>query len=481
MDELGTKVLHYAIDWSGEDTPVPMGCLIKGGLRYEWLHSFNPQSGRFSATVLSALVQIAASFLQQNGSLPDKSTLGRLFGEGSLRSLAHSQGREGAALIAEAQTILACAGPMVGNGGDVEDLLQKLSLRYKRNEVEALLLHQAKELAHGDPNEIARQLSEGAQGIRNSDAKASESIMVARDVMGARWDAYEASIGKSKHSFAGVPSGFYEFDKRSGGLAPGQVVVVAGGTGLGKTLLRERILLNVWQQGHSVAEVLAEFNADTSQFRLEAMQLCETAGRNGNGLTVKEAFERGLLNEEQIEAYLAVLQKYATNPADYLWVQPGMYETLDDLEPIIARMKEKHNVTCVGIDDLHNQLLRSTHNEDHLHQGDLIVWCKKQALLHGIVLVVECQEDPATEKTRLVVPGQIVKYSRKLSQKADVILRLYAPNGRDSVQYEVQVLKNRGQEDGYFFTVLMDKKEMRIRDDTQDHVRAQAALKESDL
>jgi len=472
VDQLIHKVLHYAVDWTGEDDPAPLGLLLRGGLKPEWLRDFDQASGRFQPSAAEAIFQIAALHLQQTGALVDRDTLGRRFMAGTIDSLARTLGRERNALAADASVLAGKAQQLTGNGSDVDYLVEEVKNVYEGRRLHALLLYGADHVGKGAPSELLDTLADGVRDIQTVGTDAEAAVLRARDVVADRWESYNRRVEGALNPAAReeIPTGFSEIDKRVLGFMPGEVVLVTGGTGLGKTLFRERLLSNLWHKGYNVIEVLAEFGVETSQFRLDAMSLSDKFGK-GNGRDLKNAFERGEMTAEQREQYRKVLAAYETNPGDYFWVPPTAYRTLGELEPIIADLTRKHSIAMVGIDDLHNRQLKGTMRDDHLHQLDIIQWCKDLALRYKVVVVAECQEDKSIERTRLVVPGDVIKYSQKLAQKANVIIRLFCPGGRGTEYFEVQVLKHTSKEGNYSFGMIMDTKRMRISENVPEHLR----------
>jgi replicative DNA helicase len=52
---------------------------------------------------------------------------------------------------------------------------------------------------------------------------------------------------KAKDKLAGLPTGFSDLDRKTGGLEPGNLIVVAGRPSMGKTALAVTVMSNIWQ------------------------------------------------------------------------------------------------------------------------------------------------------------------------------------------------------------------------------------------
>ena len=472
VEELAHKAVYYAIDWTGEDDPTPLRDLLANGLKPDWLRDFDQSSGTFRPSVAQSIFQIAADHLKQTGALIDKDTFSRRFLTGNLESLARASGKEQDAVVADVKVLAGKSRQLTGNGSDVESLVAEIRDVYSKRQVHALLIYGADHVGKSKPGELLGKLAEGVRDIQTAGADRESVVLRARDVVADRWESYQRKVAGAFNPAAReeIPTGFSGMDEKVKGLTPGEVVLVTGGTHLGKTLFRERLMQNCWSAGYGVIEVLAEFFAETSQFRLDAMSLSDKYGK-GNGKLLKEAFEWGRMNPKQEEQYHEILAAYERNSGEYFWVQPTAYETLDDLEPIIAEKVSTYNISVVGIDDLHNLRLKGARGDDHLAQLDIYQWCKDIALRHKVVVVAEVQEDKSMERTRLVSPGEVIKYSQKLAQKADVVLRLYCPGGRGTPYFEVQVLKHRSKESGYSFGLMMDTKSMNVSENVPENLK----------
>jgi hypothetical protein len=161
---------------------------------------------------------------------------------------------------------------------------------------------------------------------------------------------------------------------------------------------------------------------------------------------------------------MQMLSEWGEAEANLFFIEPTAYETLDDLEAIVARYKQRYNLEVLGVDDLHNQILRKfqTQRED-LQQGELLNWLKKIALRYNLAIIAETQEDKSTARQRFVTWSEVVKYSAKLTQKADIGVRLFRTE--QALYPEVQILAHRSQNDTDFrFNIMLDKDRLLIDD-----------------
>jgi len=82
---------------------------------------------------------------------------------------------------------------------------------------------------------------------------------------------------KDEETSPGIQTGLYALDDASGGMHPGELIVVAADTGMGKTTLADTITLNVADLGGKVFVVSVEMS-DTERAQRYLMQRAKVAG-----------------------------------------------------------------------------------------------------------------------------------------------------------------------------------------------------------
>ena len=102
-------------------------------------------------------------------------------------------------------------------------------------------------------------------------------------------------------------SGFPVLDKTlAGGFRSGELVLVGGGQGLGKTTFALQVMRNLVATGHTAVYFSYDHDNTTLIERLIAMEAAEIAGLAGVSLKrVREAFETRQRNEPKLETRLA--------------------------------------------------------------------------------------------------------------------------------------------------------------------------------
>ncbi len=99
---------------------------------------------------------------------------------------------------------------------------------------------------YGDMSQVLQSVTEGGEFISEAETVLNKVIALgSKDIRpaGEYVDAVLAQFGKPRQG--GIKTGFFFADSRLKGLRPGQLVVVAGTTGMGKTSFAMNVALNV--------------------------------------------------------------------------------------------------------------------------------------------------------------------------------------------------------------------------------------------
>lgn len=154
------------------------------------------------------------------------------------------------------------------------------------------------------------------EAINNARRQRPDAIVHAPDLLG--------KILKPEHRF-GLPYPWEGWTRMTEGMKPGQLVMVSGGTGIGKSLFTRSIALNLAKAGTKVAYIGLEESCETS---LERM-LSEELGYNP-GFHLDRPEDRERRNPDEIKQ---ALDRFAPNL--YLLDKFGS----DDFDTFVATVK----------------------------------------------------------------------------------------------------------------------------------------------
>ena len=251
-----------------------------------------------------------------------------------------------------------------------------------------------------------------------------------------------------------IPTGFPSLDKLlGGGLRRGDLVVLGGDTGSGKSALALAIALRVSETQRSTLFLTAEMEADRVLERALAIE----------GRARIDDLRRGTLDDEGRAGIGAAAVRLRSNTLRVERMPaPGTTQAIRE------RIAEAREIQLTVVDGLQAMAPGATRREEVL--ADAVQQLKAQAMDQQIALVLTAHL-PAIDRARQDPRPQLDDFGTlgAVRQHADVVLGLFreemyqAGNGVDGAT-ELIVLKNRnggtGYADLYFYKQWMRFEDM---------------------
>lgn len=237
--------------------------------------------------------------------------------------------------------------------------------------------------------------------------------------------------GASSH---GLLTGFYDYDRLTAGLHPGELTILASRPGMGKTSLALNIAWNVGQQ-----EPVAVFSLEMSKEQL-VTRLISGAGRI-DGANLRRARLTG--NEwQQREIVQGEIED------SLIWIDdtPGL--TSLQVRAKCRRLKARHGLSLVIVDYL--QLMRAPKMRSRDEEVSHVAYALKELSKElSVPVFVACQVNREVEK-RSGRKYQLsdLRESGAIEQAADNVLFLYRE--KEDVIGEVDLAKQRNGAVGSF-------------------------------
>jgi len=435
------RALYYLVD-TGAGEAETVGRLEGEGFRPEHLSDYNNREGRFLNSANEWIASQALAFHQSTGGIISVDTLNARAPKDAPPEL-----RE------QVRSILTSLRSQTGDGSDVVEIAAALLKDYKRRLLHHGLMVVKNDVLvpQADPDrgmEILRECLNEMEGARPT----SESLIYTLGQTAAERLLDYQQREENPEAGMGIPTGITPFDSVTGGIKPGEVAIIIGRTGGGKTTLCETISTNAYLLGRNTAYAGKEMYGEFIRRRIEAGLLCCDAS-NGRvqrrqthlqGGAVR-ALETGGLTEELKQRFIEMQMSFQEEDerGHKFWVlEPGSYQTLSDLHGVVAKIKREHGLDLLWVDSLNIQNLGERTERDDLKQGAMVQLLREVGLANHIGVIVDTQERSATWQRRFVDLSEIMMYSNAISHRADHIIRWYCPPSEPKLR-EFQHMKCR--------------------------------------
>lgn len=240
-------------------------------------------------------------------------------------------------------------------------------------------------------------------------------------------------------TLTGIKTGYVDIDSKILGMRPGDLVVIAGRPGMGKTTLATNISANAARQGY----VGLIFSMEMSKYRLGLRMLAAETNSNLYNLS------KGIVNDwNKINQVPQQMQNL------YIDFLSGLNHT--DVVSRINQFTDTHRIDFVVLDYL--QKLKFARGERHDIEVGKATWAFKNVAKDlNIPFILLSQLSRANEKTggKIRKPQMSdLKDSGSIEQDADIVMLIHRPEAYqpDNVEYrnlaQVGLAKNRDGEIG---------------------------------
>ncbi len=235
----------------------------------------------------------------------------------------------------------------------------------------------------------------------------------------------------------GLATGFHDLDTLTAGLQPGNMFVVAGRPGMGKTALAMNIAANVARAGRQVLIFSLEMTKTELGFRLVCAEARVPSQKLKAGLVDPKSWDR--------------INKFKDHPARWnLHIDDTGAKSIGDIRTAARQYRRKHDIALVVVDYL--QLVTSAQKYDVRERevtwisGQLKAMAKELEL--PVIAVSQLNRDTEKrEKTRNRPRLSDLRESGAIEQDADLIGFVYRPavydRAADPTLAELIIAKHR--------------------------------------
>ena len=237
-----------------------------------------------------------------------------------------------------------------------------------------------------------------------------------KKLLNVEMERVEKAIGEKK-MITGVETGFTELDERTSGLQPGELIIIAGRPGMGKTALA----LNIASRCNTRQPVpVAVFSLEMSAEALTQRMMCAEAGLN------MHALRRGMLTPRQ-RTRLAASLGHLNDARIYIDDSSGL--TALDMRARARRLRSKQPLGMIIVDYLqlmeaHGTKRREANRQQEISDITRALKAMAKELNVPVVVLSQLSRSPERREDKRPVLADL-RESGAIEQDADVVLFLY--------------------------------------------------------
>lgn len=260
------------------------------------------------------------------------------------------------------------------------------------------------------------------------------------------------SMYEKKAVITGVPSGFKDLDELTSGFQPGDLIIIGGRPGMGKTAFA----LNIAQHlGVELGEPVAFFSLEMSKEQVAMRLLSSIAMVNSSSL------RKGFISKRDWEKITDAAVKLADAP---IYIDDSSQMSVLEVKAKARRLKmEKGKLSLIIIDYLQLMRGRVTYDRREQEISEISRSLKAMAKELKVPVIALSQLNRSVEKTQDRRPTLAnLRESGAIEQDADVIIflyrdEMYKKDTKNKGKAEIIVAKQRnGPTDTVYLTFLSD-------------------------
>ena len=274
------------------------------------------------------------------------------------------------------------------NTDEIELIIDKLNEAELYDKMDNLLTTAYDKLTSGRITEAWNDVKVGSIALSGGSRK-GEIISLHGDT-----DEWVKEIENRKHNpakYAGIPTGLYEFDKKTGGLFKAELTVIFGLSGKGKSTVMKAISSNIRKAGFNVLHCGNEENKFQMQTKYQALESQIKYFKFKNGKYSDEEFEewKAFNAVERLKKHIYIYEFPQQSDATYI-------------ERAVAELECKGihiDVICVDYLDLMSPVKQSYSENDE--QGKITSDLKQLAVNCDCPVITATQAAQASEKQEI--------------------------------------------------------------------------------
>ncbi len=303
-----------------------------------------------------------------------------------------------------------------------------------------MLIRQAEKIssmAHSEEDTLSQLIERSEQMIFDiSSSREQTDIIHISDVLQSAYDAM-AKNAENRGGITGLATGFDELNKRTGGFHGGELIIIAGRPGMGKSAFAVNIAEHV---SINLGKTVAIFNLEMPREQIVNRILCSQALVNNGRIRT------GTMEPDDWEKICDVADTIAKAP---IYIDDSASITVSQIRAKCRRLKQMKNLDMVVIDYL--QLMQSSGRSDNRQQEiseisrSLKVLAKELDI--PVIALSQLKRESESQKGKRPILSDL-RESGAIEQDADMVMFLfrnyyYSKNPEEKELAECIIAKNR--------------------------------------
>ena len=292
-------------------------------------------------------------------------------------------------------------------------------------------------MAYDEEDSLTRLLERSEQMIFDiSSAREQTDLVHISDVLQLSYDTLVKN-SENKGGITGIPTGFDELNKRTGGFHGGELIIIAGRPGMGKSAFAVNIAEHV---SITLGKTVAIFNLEMPREQIVNRILCSQA------LVSNNRIRTGTMEADDWEKICDVADTIAKAP---IYIDDTASITVSQIRAKCRRLKQMKKLDMVIIDYL--QLMQSSGRSDNRQQEiseisrSLKVLAKELDI--PVIALSQLKRESEGQKGKKPILSDL-RESGAIEQDADMVMFLfrnyyYSKNPEEKELAECIIAKNR--------------------------------------
>ena len=236
------------------------------------------------------------------------------------------------------------------------------------------------------------------------------------------------------HSLPKIKTNIRELDRIIGGLYFGQVILLTGKRGEGKSTFMSQLVVEALDQNVNTFV----YSGELADYHFKRWLDLQVAGPNNIKITKNEYGDENASIEEQVQEQINAWYRGRAYIYDNNYI-PDKNDEMDSLVATVEKSIIQYDVKLICIDNLMTAIEPDETNNIYAQQSKFVGDLKKLAMKYNVVVILVAHP----RKTKEAITNDDVSGSADITNKVDVVISYGRALKEDLFDGKITVTKNR--------------------------------------